>query len=269
MAHRGSSGSYAEHTLEAYRAALDEGADALECDVRMTRDGVLVCVHDRRVDRTSDGRGLVSTLELADLAELDWRSWKSGGSSPLAATPAAPARAADSEEPDRDAGGVLTLERLLHLVLDCRRPVQLQIETKHPTRHGARVERALVDLLERYWLAAPDRWTTSRVAVVSYSLRSLRRVQALAPRLPTVLNTDYLLPWLRDGALPRGVWAVGAALRLVRSHPGYVRRVHGRGGRVHVFTADRPADVDFLLHLGVDAIITNRPEQVRARLPEA
>src|SRR3954466_5085869 len=75
VAHRGSSADEAEHTLAAYRRAIDDGADALECDVRLTRDGVLVCVHDRRVDRTSSGRGVVSTLELADLAELDFGSW--------------------------------------------------------------------------------------------------------------------------------------------------------------------------------------------------
>ena len=70
MAHRGSSAAHAEHTLAAYELALDEGADALECDVRLTRDGVLVCVHDRRIDRVSDGRGVLSTLELADLTDL-------------------------------------------------------------------------------------------------------------------------------------------------------------------------------------------------------
>src|SRR4051794_9077270 len=76
VAHRGSSAAHAEHTLAAYELAIEEGADALECDVRLTRDGVLVCVHDRKVNRTSDGRGVVSTLELAELAELDFASWK-------------------------------------------------------------------------------------------------------------------------------------------------------------------------------------------------
>ena len=72
VAHRGSSAEIPEHTLAAYQQAIDDGADALECDVRLTADGVLVCVHDRKVNRTSNGRGVVSTLELADLAELDF-----------------------------------------------------------------------------------------------------------------------------------------------------------------------------------------------------
>ncbi len=147
VAHRGSSGSYPEHTLQAFRAAIAEGADAIECDVRLTRDGVLVCVHDRRVDRTSNGRGVVSALELADLHELDFASWRRQvtGDAGL------------PEEPDLDASRVLTLERLLQLVADTDRPVQLQIETKHPTRHRGQVERALVHLLNRYGLiGSPD-----------------------------------------------------------------------------------------------------------------
>src|SRR6476646_2798670 len=79
VAHRGSSETKAEHTLGAYVAALDEGADALECDVRLTADGHLVCVHDRRVDRTTDARGVVSTMSLQQLDELDAASWKNPG----------------------------------------------------------------------------------------------------------------------------------------------------------------------------------------------
>ena len=254
VAHRGSSGTFAEHTLQAFEAALADGADALECDVRLTRDRHLVCVHDRRVDRTSDGRGPVSTLELARLSELDFASWKG--------------TRAEAEEPDSDAGRVLTLERLLQLVLDDERPVQLQVETKHPTRYGALVELALVDLLGRYGLLDPPTRDASRVAVLSYAATSLRRVHALAPRLPTVLNMDRVPVRLRDGTLPPQVQAAGLALPYVLRHPGYVERVHDRGGRVHVFTADRPDEIDFLLELGVDAIVSNHPDRVVQQLAE-
>ena len=69
VAHRGASADLPEHTRAAYARALDEGADAVECDVRLTRDGHLVCVHDRRLDRTSTGNGLVSEMTLAQLRE--------------------------------------------------------------------------------------------------------------------------------------------------------------------------------------------------------
>lgn len=264
VAHRGSSGVRAEHTLGAYEQALTDGADAVECDVRLTRDGVLVCVHDRRIDRTSDGRGVVSTLELSELAELDFASWKARQSDPLLE--------ASWEEADSDPqrGGVLTFERLLELVLDFSAPdgrvVQLQVETKHPTRYGGLVERRLLEVLEEHGCAQPVSRSVSRVAVLSYAPTSLRRVHALAPSLPTVLNMDRVPVWFRDGALPPHVQAAGIALPFVKAHPDVVDRFHARGHRVHVFTADDPADIDLLLALGVDAIISNHPRRVLRRL---
>src|SRR5690242_16503747 len=77
VAHRGASRVRAEHTLGAYVQAIEDGADALECDVRLTADGHLVCVHDRRVDRTTNARGAVSTMRLEQLSDLDAASWKS------------------------------------------------------------------------------------------------------------------------------------------------------------------------------------------------
>ena len=79
VAHRGASAERPEHTLAAYELALKEGADGVECDVRLTRDGHLVCVHDRRVDRTSNGTGLVSEMTLAQLRELDYGAWHAVG----------------------------------------------------------------------------------------------------------------------------------------------------------------------------------------------
>ena len=263
MAHRGASGEHAEHTLAAYELALEQGADALECDVRLTRDGVLVCVHDRRVDRTSDGRGVVSTLELADLEDLDFASWRNRQRDPLLEA------AWDEADLDPERRSVLTLERLLQLVLDHGRPVQLQVETKHPTRYGGLVERSLVDLLDRYGLSQPLSRSVSRVAVLSYAPTSLRRIHAMVPAVPTVLNMDRVPVRYRDGSLPPQVGGAGIALRIARAHPSYVEKVQAHGGRVQVFTADEPADIDYLVELGVDAIISNHPRRVLRRLGRA
>src|SRR5689334_1696659 len=120
VAHRGASADRPEHTLAAYELALQEGADGVECDVRLTQDGHLVCVHDRRIDRTSNGTGLVSEMTLAQLRELDFGSWHGNGD-------------------QRVDAGLLTLDDLVSLVLDWNRPVKLFIETKHPVRYGALV----------------------------------------------------------------------------------------------------------------------------------
>jgi glycerophosphoryl diester phosphodiesterase len=255
VAHRGASDDSPEHTLAAYRKAIEDGADALECDVRLTADGHLVCVHDRRVNRTSNGRGAVSALELSDLAALDFGSWKG--------------QATDHEEPDRDSRdstSVLTLARLLELVADTGRRIELAIETKHPTRWAGQVEDRLLALLRHYSLDAPPPGEPSTVRVMSFSARSLHRVRLAAPTIPTVYLMQFVLPRHRDGHLPPGVRIAGPSMRIVRSHPGYVSRLQRAGHRVHVWTVDEPEDVELCVRLGVDALITNRPKQVLSQL---
>ncbi|MGV9559106.1 glycerophosphodiester phosphodiesterase [Streptomyces sp. NPDC003522] len=265
VAHRGASEDAPEHTLAAYRKAIEDGADALECDVRLTADGHLVCVHDRRVNRTSNGRGAVSQLELADLATLDFGSWKTRVTREAWNT--------RDEEPDwevrpedRDATSVLTLERLLELVADAGRRVELAIETKHPTRWAGQVEERLLVLLKRFGLDAPATAGASPVRVMSFSARSLHRVHAASPTLPTVYLMQFVSPRLRDGRLPAGVGIAGPSMRILRSHPAYVERLKRAGHQVHVWTVNEPEDVDLCVRLGVDAIITNRPRGVLDRL---
>ncbi|MFF4015627.1 glycerophosphodiester phosphodiesterase [Streptomyces sp. NPDC001843] len=262
VAHRGASEDAPEHTLAAYRKAIEDGADALECDVRLTADGHLVCVHDRRVNRTSNGRGAVSALELADLAALDFGSHKTRDSW----------RGRD-EEPDwehrpedREETSVLTLERLLELVADAGRRVELAIETKHPTRWAGQVEERLLLLLKRFGLDAPVSAAASPVRIMSFSARSLHRVRAASPTLPTVYLMQFVSPRLRDGRLPAGVRIAGPSIRIVRNHPAYIERLKAAGHQVHVWTVNEPEDVDLCAELGVDAIITNRPLAVLHRL---
>ncbi|KIF68887.1 glycerophosphodiester phosphodiesterase [Streptomyces sp. AcH 505] len=255
VAHRGASEDAPEHTLAAYTKAIEDGADALECDVRLTADGHLVCVHDRRVNRTSNGRGAVSALELADLATLDFGSWKDSEESP------------DWRDPELTS--VLTLERLLELVADAGRPVQLAIETKHPTRWAGQVEERLLQLLGRFGLDGRPEPGESSVRVMSFSARSLHRIAYAAPQLPTVYLMQFVSPRLRDGRLPAGARIAGPGMRIVRNHPGYIARLHRAGHRVHVWTVNEPEDVDLCVRLGVEAIITNRPKQVLSQLGRA
>ena len=263
VAHRGASADVPEHTLAAYAKALADGADGLECDVRLTRDGHLVCVHDRRVDRTSDGRGVVSTLELADLEQLDFASW------------AGPGDAFDTVDSVEPGGrGVLTLSMLLELVAAAERPVQLAIETKHPTRWAGRVERSLVDLLSAHDLARPRPGEGSSARVMSFSTLALRRISDLAPALPLVWLTSrarlgLVTPRAVAGAvtgMPPGVEGLGPSIGLLRERPELVAAAHERGRSVHVWTVDDPADADLCARLGVDVVITNRPAAVRAQL---
>ena len=250
VAHRGSSLSNPEHTLGAYVAALDDGAEALECDVRLTADGHLVCVHDRRVDRTADGHGLVSVMELSELDELDFASWKN------------PWAELDDEAPDIDVGmrRVLTLRRLLEVARDYDRTVDLAIETKHPTRYGGLVERRLVEALHEFGWAGRG----SPVRVMSFSPVALTRVERLAPDLELVLLIDRRYSWQMALSVLGRDWIAGPGIDLLRDDPLLGDRLKRRGKRIHVWTANTPADLDLCLATGVEAVMTDDPGRALA-----
>jgi glycerophosphoryl diester phosphodiesterase len=252
VAHRGSSAENAEHTLGAYIAALDEGAEALECDVRLTADGHLVCVHDRDLRRTAQQRGLVSSMELAELEQLDFASWKH------------PWTDLDDEAPDvdKELDKVLTLRRLLQTAADYTRPVELAIETKHPTRYAGLVERRLVELLAEYGWAEEG----SPARVMSFSWVALRRVRRLAPDLRLVYLMDSPLSWASSRPFAEPDWIAGPGIEVVRKHPDLIRRIRRAGTEVHVWTVNDEADLDLCSDLGVAAVITDRPGPTLAHL---
>ncbi|TQF04499.1 glycerophosphodiester phosphodiesterase [Kitasatospora acidiphila] len=258
VAHRGSSAALPEHTLAAYRRALAEGADAVECDVRVTADGQLVCVHDRTIERVSDGgRRVVSALTLEQLRAYDFGSWK------------------HPERPEPQP--VLTLESLLELVADAGRRVDLAIETKHPVRFRGRVETELVAMLRRFGIAgavgpydADGEGASERphARIMSFSGLALGRVRKAAPEFPRVFLFEHpeLLRLWPGAGLPQGAVVAGPGIELVRRRPELVRALRAAGHRVHVWTVDEPADVELCLELGVSAIITNRPRAVLDQL---
>lgn len=244
IAHRGASAEHAEHTLGAYLAAVDEGADGLECDVRLTRDGHLVCIHDRRIDRTSTGRGVVSNRTLEELSELDYASWR---------TDLEPA----SEK-------LLTFEALLQLASDTK--TKLFVETKHPVRFGALVEAKLVQRLNHYGLAHPVSKEDSLITVMSFSVTALRRVRQLAPDLPTVFLTAPRPR--RDGTLPDFADIVGPGISWLRTDPGYVERAKANGHHTYCWTVDDPADMRLCQRARVRYLATNTPAAARRVLSE-
>lgn len=252
VAHRGSSAAEAEHTLGAYVTALQEGAEALECDVRLTADGHLVCVHDRDLRRVAQSKAVVSAMELADLEALDVAAWKH------------PWADLDDEAPELDPelGRVLTLRRLLETVAGYERPVELAIETKHPTRYAGLVERRLVELLEEFGWAGAD----SPVRVMSFSWLALRRIRRLAPELRCVFLLDSPTQWARARPFAEPDWIAGPGIALLRKHPEVVRRMRRHGTEVHVWTVNNDDDIELCLHLDVGAMITDKPGAVRRYL---
>jgi glycerophosphoryl diester phosphodiesterase len=252
VAHRGASEENAEHTLLAYVKALDAGAEGLECDVRLTADGHLVCVHDRDLRRTASNRGLVSTSNLEDLEELDFASWKN------------PWADLDDEAPERDRSfdGVLTLRKLLETVADYDRRVEVAIETKHPTRYGGLVEKRVCEMLHDFGWAEPGGGGPSPVRVMSFSHTALQRMERLAPQVPVVQLLDKAQYWPLLRRVMGPDWIVGPGIELLTEHPRLAERIAGSGHDVHVWTVNTEADLRRCQELGVRAVITDRPAYV-------
>jgi glycerophosphoryl diester phosphodiesterase len=101
---------------------------------------------------------------------------------------------------------------------------------------------------------------------MSFAPIALRRVRLLEPALPVVHLRDSSLRPARSVVVPGGVPIVGPGVRLLRADPDLVRRAHSRGRRVYTFTVNDPADLDYVLGLGVDYVATDRPADVLARL---
>ncbi|MEE3852287.1 glycerophosphodiester phosphodiesterase [Gordonia sp. LSe1-13] len=241
VAHRGASEDLPEHTLAAYERALLEGADGLECDVRLTSDHELVCVHDRTVDRTSDGVGAVSEMSLAQLRELDFGSWHPAG------TPSS----------------VLTLRELITLALDWRRPVRLFIETKHPVRYGSLVEQKLLGMLHEFGVATPPSADHSRAVVISFSSAAVWRIRRHAPMLPTILLGDTARLLGGSAATAVGATGIGPSVETLRMYPDLVDRAAAAGRVTYCWTVDELPDVQLCADLGVRWLSTNRPAKVR------
>ena len=245
VAHRGASHDTAEHTLGAYVKALDQGADALECDVRLTADGHLVCVHDRDLRRTASTRGLVSTMDLAELDQLDFASWKN------------PWADLDDEAQDLDLelGRVLTLRRLLEVASDYDRRVELAIETKHPTRYAGLVERRLAEALAAFGWTGPG----APVRVMSFSYTALQRMRRLTPDVALVILIEKKRHWPMLQGVIGDDWILGPGVDLLRESPTFARRLADTGRDIHVWTVNTAEDLEVCRRYGVKAVITDRP----------
>ena len=233
FAHRGGAADGLENSLAAFARAVDLGFRYLETDVHATADGVLLAFHDRTLDRVTDLVGRV--------AELPWttvRAARIGGREPIP---------------------------LLEDVLGTWPDVRVNIDVKHP---------AAIDPLVR---ALRRTGAVDRVCVASFSERRLAAVRRqVGPRLCTALGPRAVALLRAAATHDRAQVLAGrrheevpcaqvperfGPLRVVT--PALVDLAHARGQRVHVWTVDDPAAMHRLLDLGVDGLMTDRPEALR------
>ena len=244
VAHRGASAVVAENTLLAFETAIAAGADVVEFDVRITRDGVAVVMHDPDVARTTDGHGLVRDLTLAQVKALRILS--------------------------RDAGAaeVPTLEETLRC---CSGRVAVDVEIKNiPGEPDFDAEGEVA--VEATLRALEDVAFSGMVLISSFNPFSIARSRALAPDVPTGLLTD------RDveaGAAAEYAhaeghpWVLPFFRQVQESGAGLAEDVHAFGMLLGTWITDDPAVAVALMRVGVDAVATNDPASVVVARAEA
>ena len=238
IGHRGARAAAPENTLAAFRLAVDMGADGVELDVMLSKDGALVIHHDYKLGRTEDGKGKVRNHTLTQLKRLDAGSWKD-------------AQFAGERIP--------TLAEVFH-VLD--RQVVVNVELKTQAWGADGLEEAVVAEIKRSHMV-------DMVVISSFNPFSLLRIRDLAPTLPIGLLYAPDLPphlsraWLRPLVRPDALHP-----RHDMVTPRFVTWAKKRGYRINTWTVNEPDEMRRLVRLGVDAIISDVPDVLGQVLQE-
>lgn len=222
IAHRGASGLAPENTLRAMALAIELGASAIELDVQWA-DGELWVFHDRRLERCTNGHGVLGEQSRAYLSSLD---------------------AGQGER-------IPTLWQVMSLIAD---RCELHIELKGA--HTAEPVAALTRRAEAQLGFQPAQWVIS-----SFHHPELARFKALRPELRLGALTANLPLEQALFAEQLGAWSLNCDVDFVDHE--LVADAHRRGLRVLVYTVDDPADRDALAAMGVDGIFTNRPDRFK------
>ena len=245
IAHRGSRVLWPENTDMSFRGAYELGFRHFETDLHLTADGALVCFHDPTVDRTTEGRGRVEDFTLADLQTLDAGHRHSAGDG-------FPFRGNGSRVP--------TLEWVLTTFPDVSVVVDLKSDG---------LVTPLAALIE-------DIGAHDRLIVGSFHDARLTEFrQITADRVPVSSGPALARLWVLASRVGRGAGGDVAALQLPTHMRGVrvidarlVRAAHASGLQVHVWTVNEPGEMSRLLDLGVDGLVTDRPDLLRELLVE-
>ena len=245
--HRGASGERPENTLISFEHALAQGADVLETDVHLTRDGEVVALHDSDVERTTDGVGDVAALSWAELSQLD-----AGHRF----------EAADGSTPFRGRGvSVPRLEEVLARFPQARFNIELK-------RGDARLVGAVLDQLRRarreeLSLLAAEQDDTMQLLRAAVRERDSR--VALGASVADVLG--FVRAAIERGTPPAGPMALQIPAEFLGRPlvtPELVSFAHAHGVQVHVWTVNEPAEMRRLIALGVDGLMSDYPGRLRA-----
>ena len=230
LAHRGAAGERPENTLAAFRRALEVGADGIEFDVQLTKDGELVVIHDERLDRTTNGTGWVKDHTLAALQALDAGRWFS--------------------QAYREERIPLLAEVLALAAPAC----VINVELKNSRVPYPGIESKVIEALK-----GVD--ALGKTIVSSFNHDSLQRVKAIDPSAR--IGYLYQVPWRSPIARALQLGAEGIHPPRLAVSRRLVLRAHRAGLAVRAWTVNRPKHLQQMMALGVDAIMTDHPAMMR------
>ena len=255
VGHRGASGYAPEHTIPAYDLALKLGADYIEQDLQLTKDGVLVVLHDETLDRTArptaesapgDCTGLVREKTRAQIKTCDVGTWFNEAYPQYA-------------RPEYVGLKIPTLEEVFQ---EYRRSTNYYVETKSP-ESAPGMEEELLRLMDEYGLTEPaaDKW---HVLIQSFSPASLQKVYTLDPSLPLIqlfsgAETSETIQAKLDAT---AAYAVGIGPSKSDVDEPLVEAAHARCLGVHPYTVNEPEEMEQLVSIGVDGMFTNFPDRL-------
>ncbi|AQU78433.1 glycerophosphodiester phosphodiesterase [Planococcus faecalis] len=244
VAHRGASGYAPEHTLVSYELGEDLHGDYIEIDLQMTKDGVLIAMHDEKVDRTTNGTGYVKDMTLAEIKQLDAGSWFNE---------------AYPEQAKAEYVGlkVPTLEEVFQ---EFGRGARYYIETKAPEVYPG-MEEELLRVLTKYKMIGQNA-PSSKFLVQSFSQESLLKMHALNPKVPLVQLLSYSGPaTITDEQIAEiKEYAIGVGPSFKRIDRAYVEKVRENDLLIHPYTVNTKEDMERLLDWGVTGMFTNYPD---------
>lgn len=245
IGHRGAAGEAPENTLAAFEIALEQGADGVECDVHLSSDGIPVVIHDARLDRTTNGSGLVSEHPAAALRRLDAGSWFNGTN---------PAEKAQQQF----AGARVPLLREV-LAWARKRGCRVFVEIKAGSDTYPGIEAEVLDTIHQ------ER-TAQLATVVSFDCAAIRRLRLLDPNIALGVTLDRPARAVHLAKLVRAQDVVPHWALATRR---FVRRAHREGLGVICWTVNQPERMRRKILEGVDGIVTDYPgrlSEVRTQL---
>jgi glycerophosphoryl diester phosphodiesterase len=224
-AHRGASHDFPEMTMVAYENAVKQGADGFECDLRLTKDGVVVLWHDADLIRRANNEAIIHESTYAQLSAIYPQ--------------------------------IVTLDEFLDYGISQKK--SLLLETKHPVPSRTAIEDHVVNKLhseaKRIEKAGID------ITVMSFSWFAVERVKQLDRSIALTYLIRETTP--RVSVKYTSAHSIGPGITQLRKKPALAQKIKSAGKKLNVWTVDEPSDIILCRHLGVDNLITNRPAFAR------